>query len=68
MVIDMGYFTKVLKKILVLTISLIAIFLSFKLALFLDILAFYLIIIFLYCVGVLPMYFLKILQLKHRIF
>ena len=34
MVIDIGYFTKVLKKILILTISLIAIFLSFKLALF----------------------------------
>ena len=30
----MGYFTKVFKKILILAISLIAIFLSFKLALF----------------------------------
>ncbi|MDO5555080.1 MAG: sporulation integral membrane protein YtvI [Clostridia bacterium] len=34
MVIDMGYFAKVIKKILILLITLIAIFLSFKLALF----------------------------------
>ena len=34
MVIDMGYFTKVFRKILILAISLIAIYLSFKLALF----------------------------------
>jgi len=34
LVIDMGYFTKVIKKLLILTITLIAIYLSFKLALF----------------------------------
>ena len=34
LVIDMGYFTKVFRKILILAISLIAIYLSFKLALF----------------------------------
>ena len=34
MVIDMGYFTKVIRKILILVITLFAIYLSFKLALF----------------------------------
>ena len=34
MVIDMGYFTKVIKKLLVLSITLASIYLSFKLALF----------------------------------
>ena len=34
MVIDMGYFTKVIRKLLVFTITLFAIYLSFKLALF----------------------------------
>lgn len=34
LVIDMGYFTKVIRKLLVLTITLLAIYLSFKLALF----------------------------------
>ena len=34
LVIDMGYFVKVLKKLLILTTTLIAIYLTFKLALF----------------------------------
>ena len=34
MVIDMGYFTRVLKKILILAVALISIYLSFKLAIF----------------------------------